>query len=56
MFLFYFHSENAYSDKASIIYGVPKGLILGSLLFLFYINNEPQAVDSERPLYVVDPF
>ena len=41
--------ENTYSDKASITCGMPQDSILGPLLFLIYINNIPQAVES-KPL------
>ena len=44
--------ENTDLDKASITYGVPQGSILVSLLFLIYINNMPQAVNSEVVLYI----
>ena len=46
--------ENANSDKASITCGVPQGSILGPLLFLIYINDILQAVDSELLLYADD--
>ena len=46
--------ENANSDKASITCGVPQASILGPLLFLIYINDMPQAVDSELLIYADD--
>ena len=46
--------ENANSGKASITCGVPQGSILGPLLFLIYINDMPQAVDSELLIYADD--
>ena len=46
--------EGANSDKASITYDVPQGSILDPLLFLIYINDMPQAIDSELLLYADD--
>ena len=46
--------ENANSDKASVTCGVPQGSILGPQLFLIYINDMPQAVDSDLLLYADD--
>ena len=46
--------ENANSDKASITCLVPQGSMLCPLLFLVYVNDMPQAVDSELLLYVND--
>ena len=46
--------EHAYSDKVSITCGVPQGSILDPLLFLIYINDMLQAVDSELLLYIDD--
>ena len=42
------------SDKASITCGVPQGSILSPLLFLMYINNMSQAIESELLLYTDD--
>ena len=46
--------ENANSDKASITCLVPQGSMLCPLLFLVYVHDMPQAVDSELLLYVND--
>ena len=43
--------KNKYSNVANINCGVPQGSILGSLLFLLYVNDMPQAVDCELFLY-----
>ena len=43
--------KNSKSDKASITCGIPESSILGPMLFLIYINNMPQAADSELLLY-----
>ena len=51
---FFISMENANSDKVSLTCGVPQGLILGPLLFLIYIKDMPQAVDSELLLYADD--
>ena len=42
--LFRVNLENGYSDPSSITCGVPQGFILGSLLFLMYVNDIPEAV------------
>ena len=44
--LFRGNLENCYSDPSNIICVVPQGYILGSLLFLIYVNDMTQAVES----------
>ena len=43
-----------YSSPGKLSCGVPQGSILGSLLFLLYVNDMPQAVNSELLLYADD--
>ena len=44
---------NEYSSPDKLSYGVPQGSILSPLLFLLYVNDIPQAVNSEL-LYADD--
>ena len=48
--------KNKYSNVANINCGVPQGSILGSLLFLLYVNDMSQVVDCELFLYADDSF
>ena len=43
-----------YSSPGRLSFGVPQGSILGPLLFLLYVNDMPQAVNSELLLYADD--
>ena len=52
--MFNVHVENSFSDKAIIIFGVPQGSILGSLLFLLYVNDMVQDVTCDLLFYTDD--
>ena len=52
--IFFISIENQLSDYGRISCGIPQGSILGSLLFLIYVNDMPQAVNSYLFLYVDD--
>ena len=42
------------SDRGEVTFGVPKGSILGPLLFLIYVNDMESAVDCDPLLYADD--
>ena len=52
--IFFISIENQLSDYGRISCGVPQGSILGPLLFLIYVNDMPQAVNSNLFLYADD--
>ena len=43
-----------FSSPGKVSCGIPQGLISGPLLFLLYVNDMPQAVNSELLLYTDD--
>ena len=51
---FIVHINNSFSEPGNLLCGVPQGSILGSLLFLLYINDMPQAVACDLLLYADD--
>ena len=52
--IFFISIENQNSDYGRISCGVPQGSIQGLLLFLIYVNDMPQAVNSNLFLYADD--
>ena len=46
--------EGTTSDSTTADSGVPKGTMLGPLLFLYHINNPPEAVKSQVCLFTDD--
>ena len=51
---FHVNVHDKFSTSADLRCGVPKGSILGPLLFLLYINDMPKAVDCDLFLYADD--
>ena len=52
--IFFVSIETQLPDYGRISCGIPQGSILGSLLFLIYVNDMPPAVNSNLFLYVDD--
>ena len=52
--IFFISIKNQLSGYVRISCGVPQSSILGSLLFLIYVNDMPQAVNSNLFLYADD--
>ena len=46
--------EGEFSNEATVESGVPQGTVLGPILFLYYINDLPNAVSSEVRLFADD--
>ncbi len=46
--------DRAKSELVSVDYGVPQGTVLGSILFLLYINDLPDMVSSHVRLFADD--
>ena len=46
--------STSFSSPSNLLCGIPQGYIVGLLLFLFYINDLPQAVFNNSLLYPND--
>ena len=51
---FFVNIRKDFSPPGELSCGVPQGSILGLLIFLLYVNDMPQAVDSDFSLYADD--
>ena len=52
--MFFISIENQLVDYGRILCGIPQGSNLGPLLFFIYVNDMPQAVNSNLFLYADD--
>ncbi len=47
-------SQGEKSESMTVTVGVPRGSILGPLLFILYINNLPEVPDQSIHMYADD--